>query len=169
MALASTTKLTVNATLTLAKDLGTDSSPTTLTNAVTLATGTGAGQADKIFADTRTLAASGTEDLDLAGVLTDSWGAAITFARVKAVVIVAAAGNTNNVQVTRPATLGVPLFMAAGDGIALRPGAMFAFSCGVADATGVVVTAGTGDLITVTNSAGTTGVSYDVVIIGCSA
>jgi hypothetical protein len=36
-------------------------------------------------------------------------------------------------------------------------------------ATGIAVTAGTGDLITLTNSGGTTGVTYDVVIIGASA
>lgn len=169
MSLASTIKLTLNGTLTLAKDLGTDVSPTSLSSSATLTTGTGAGQADKIFADTRTLAASGTEDLDLAGVLLDSWGNAITFARVKALVVVAAAGNTNSVQVTRPASIGWPVFMAAGDGVSLRPGETLALFTGVADAIGHVVTAGTGDTLTVTNSAGTTGVTYDIVVIGCSA
>ena len=93
----------------------------------------------------------------------------LTFARIKAIHISAAAGNTNNVQVTRPASNGVPWLMAAGDGIALRPGAAMTWSSGSADATGVAVTAGTGDLITITNSAGTTGVTYNVVIVGCSA
>lgn len=169
MALSSTIKLAVAASLTSAQDLGTARAPATLAAAVTLATGTGAGQADRLFADTRTLAASGTEDLDLAGVLVDGLGATITFARIKAVVIRADEDNTNLVQVTRPASNGVPLFMAAGDGIALRPGETFAVFTGLADAIGHVVTAGTGDLLTITNSAGTTGVTYDVVIIGCSA
>jgi len=51
----------------------------------------------------------------------------------------------------------------------LRPGQMFATAVGAADATGIAVTAATGDLLTITNSAGSTTVSYDIVIIGCSA
>lgn len=169
MALTSSFKLTANATLSSLLDLGTVLAPFALSSSVSLATGTGAGQADKVFADTRTLAASATEDLDLAGALTDAFGGSITFARIKAVIITADPDNTNLVQLTRPAANGVPLFMAAGDGIALRPGSCFAWFAGAADATGVVVTAGTADLLTVTNSAGTTGVDYSVLIVGCSA
>ncbi len=169
MTLTSSFKLSANATLTTALDLGTVLAPFSLASSVALATGTGAGQADKVFADTRTLAASATEDLDLAAVLLDAFGAAITFARIKAVIVVADADNTNSVQLTRPAANGVPLFMAAGDGISLRPGGVFAWFAGAADATGVAVTAGTADLLTVTNSAGTTGVDYSVLIVGASA
>lgn len=169
MALTSSIKLAVSAAQTAALDLGTASAPTALASSVSLSDGTAAGQADRIFADTRTLAASATEDLDLAGVLADAFGAVLTFAKIKSVTIQAAAGNTNSVQVTRPAANGVPLFMAAGDGISLRPGSVFHWSAGAADASGVAVTAGTGDLLTVTNSAGSTPVTYSIVIIGTSA
>jgi hypothetical protein len=91
----------------------------------------------------------------------------MTFARIKAVIISAASANTNDVQVTRPASNGTPLFIAAGDGLSVRPGGLFAWAC--ADATSIAVTAGTGDLLTVTNSAGTTSVTYTVIIIGASA
>ncbi len=148
-------------------DLLTRSAPLSLSKRIRLSSGTGLDAADMLWTDTRTLAASGTEDLDLAGSLTGAFGNTLTFARVKAVIISAAAGNTNNVNVTRPASNGAPLFMAAGDGIAVRPGGVFAWVA--PDATAVAVTAGTGDLITVTNSAGSTSVSYDVVIIGASA
>lgn len=148
-------------------DLGDATFPISLTQAITLINGTGAGQADLVFTDTRTLTASATENLDLAGSLTDAYGVTITFARIKAVIIVAATGNTNDVQVTRPASNGVPLFLAAGDGLSVRPGGAFAWAC--ADATGVVVTASTGDILTVTNSAGSTSVTYTVIIIGASA
>lgn len=90
-----------------------------------------------------------------------------TFARVKMVVVGAASGNTNNVNVTRPASNGVPLFLAAGDGIAVRPGGLFVAVA--SDATAYAVTAGTGDLLTFTNSAGSTSVTYDVIVIGASA
>ncbi|QFQ97456.1 hypothetical protein F9278_15930 [Streptomyces phaeolivaceus] len=167
MTLSTSLSLSLRSTLSSALDLVTPQAPLDYSASVALASGVGANQADKIFADTRTLAASATEDLDLAGVLSDPLGAALTFARVKAVLIRAAAGNTNNVQVTRPASNGVPLFLAAGDGLAVRPGGLFLWVA--PDATGVAVTAGTGDLLTLTNSAGSTSVTYDVVIIGASA
>jgi hypothetical protein len=154
-------------TLTSALDLGTASAPTQVARQLRWPTGTGAAQADRIFADSRTLSASGTENLDLAGTLTDAYGATITFARIKLVVFIADGGNTNDVQVTRPASNGTALFIAAGDGIALKPGAFFIWAD--PGATGFAVTAGTGDLLTVTNSAGTTGVTYSVIIIGASA
>jgi len=165
--LTSTLSLAISATLAEALDLSDRSNPTNYRKSWSLASGTGANQADKIFHDQRTLAASATEDLDLAGVLTDVFGAALTFARIKAVLIHALPTNTNNVNVTRPATNGVPLFLAAGDGIPVRPGGAF---CWISpDATGVAVTAGTGDLLTLTNSGAGTSVVYDVIIIGASA
>ncbi len=167
MALTSKISVSVVAALTNALDLATASVPLSVNETIRLASGTGNGQADKIFHDQRTLGASATEDLDLAGSLTDALGTSLTFARIKALVVVAASGNTNNVNVIRPAANGVPLFLAAGDGIPVRPGGIFAWAC--SDATGVAVTAGTGDLVTFTNSAGSTSVTYDVVIIGASA
>jgi hypothetical protein len=151
-----------------ALDLGTITYPFSTSASTAFTAGTGAGAIDRVYADERTLAASGTEDIDLA-TYTDVFGAAVSMARIKAVYIKADAANTNNVQVTRPASNGIPWLMAAGDGIALRPGAWQMWGSGSADATGVVVTAATGDLITITNSAGTTGVTYKIVILGCSA
>jgi len=147
-------------------DLGSVALPFALSKSLSLADGTGANQADRVFTDQRTLAASGTEDLDLAGVLIDAFGQAITFAKIKAVIIKAADGNTNDVNVSRPASNGVPLFLAAGDGIPVKPGGVLAWFC---PGTGVTVTGATGDLLTITNSAGGTGVTYQVVIIGTSA
>lgn len=135
-----------------------------LSGSQTFDNGTGANQADMIFTDTRTLSASATENLDLAASLTNAFGTTLTFTKVKAILITAATGNTNAVQVTRPASNGVPLFMAAGDGIALTPGGVFYAAW--PDASGVAVTASTGDLITITNSAGGTSVTYNVLIIG---
>lgn len=144
-------------------DVTTGKATTALNQVWNFADGTGADQASAVFTDTRTLTASATENLDLAGVLTDAFGSTITAAKIKAIMITAAAANTNAVQVTRPATNGVPLFMAAGDGVALTPGAGF---CAVfPDANGIAVTASTGDLITVTNSAGSTSVTYTVAIL----
>lgn len=133
----------------------------------TIASGTGSGQADKVYSAQRTLAASATEDLDLAAVLAGVFGDTLSMAKIKAVFVQAAGGNTNDVQVTRPAANGVPLFIAAGDGIALGPGQTFLWCAPTGN--GKAVTAGTGDLLTVTNSAGVTGVTYNIIIIGTSA
>lgn len=167
--MALTSDITVKAVCTLssALDLATASVPLTLTERIRLTNGTGADQADLIFHDTRTLSASATEDLDLAGSLTDALGSTLTFARIKAVIVAANAANTNNVNVTQPAANGVPLFLAASDGIAVRPGGVFAWVA--PDATAVAVSGGTADLLTFTNSAGSTSVTYDVVIVGASA
>lgn len=148
-------------------DLSTPTDAADVKSVIQLTNGTGANAADLCFHDTRTLAASGTEDLDLAGSLAGPFGASQVFVELRAIMIRAAAGNTNNVNVTRPASNGVPLFLAASDGIPVPPGGVFLWVC-PADGK-VAVTASTGDLITITNSAGSTGVTYDVVIIGSSA
>jgi hypothetical protein len=119
-------------------------------------------QANVLFSDTRTLAASASEDLDLAGALADAFGATIAAAEVVAIYIAAASGNTNDVQVTRPATNGVPLFLAAGDGLALGPGDFVLLT----NRKGVTVTAGTGDVVHIANSGAGSSVTYDVVVIG---
>src|SRR5690554_2219486 len=68
--------------------------------------GTGAGQANIWWHDQRTIAASGSENLDLAGSLTDVFGATKTFTRIKAILIAASSGNSNNVNVTRGSSNG---------------------------------------------------------------
>jgi hypothetical protein len=132
----------------------------------TVVNGTAAGQADKHWSDQRTLAASASEDLDLAGTLIGLSGATTTFVKLKAVFISAATGNTNHVRLTMPASNGVPLFVAASDGIDIPPGGVFTW---VDPGTGVTVTTGTGDLLHVANAAGTTSVTYDVIFVGSSA
>jgi hypothetical protein len=166
MAVTAALRLYATGELTNALDLGTSKFPFGLSTEVSLTTGTAAGMADKVFAARRTLSASATEDLDLAGVLTDGLGASLTFVTIKAVIITAASGNTNNVNLTRPASNGVPLFLAAGDGIAIKPGYSFAW---FGSGTGVTVTAATGDLLTLTNSAGSTSVTYSILVLGTSA
>lgn len=145
-------------------DLGSPTMRVNLEKLITLYEGTDAtNKADILFSDSRTLAASASENLDLAGVLADAFGATITAAEIVAIYVAAAAGNTNNVQVTRPASNGfVGPFLAAGDGLGVKPGE----SILLASQSGWAVTASTGDILTVTNSAGGTSVSYDIVIVG---
>lgn len=128
------------------------------------ANGVGANQGNVFFADTRTLAASATEDLDLSGVLADVFGATVTQARVKAIRISAAAANTNNVIVgAASGTQWASLLNAAGT-ITLHPGAYF--EAATPTAAGWAVTGGSADLLKIANSGGTTGVDYTIELIG---
>jgi hypothetical protein len=157
-------RLTAN--LTSALDLTTVSAPINLSQATNFTNGAGANQVDRVWSDNVTVTASSTQAIDLAGSLTDPFGASLTFVRIKAVFVRAAAGNTNNVNVVRDATNGVALFLATGDGIPVKPGGMFAWIDPTAG--GVAVTAGTGDLLNIVNSGAGTSVSCDVVILGSS-
>lgn len=133
--------------------------------------GTGAGQIDRWYvtgAAGRTIAASSNEDLDFSGSLADPLNSTAVFARLKFLAIYASPSNTNNVNVTRPASNGVPLFLAAGDGMAVAPGE-FKVLLARDDATAIVVTAGTGDLLNFANSGAGTPVNYELIALGCSA
>lgn len=166
-----TTRLSVTASAqqTTTLDLGSASAQIAKPYTIDLADGTAAGQANRIFHDTRTLAASATEDLDLAGVLTDAFGVSLTFARIKGLIVSAAAANTNNVILGGAASNGFISWVgAATHTLTIRPGATLALMAGAADATGYVVTAATADLLRVANSGAGTSVSYDVILVGCS-
>jgi hypothetical protein len=167
MALTTDLQVKLAATETSALDLVTPKAAISYLARLQLATGTAVNQADLVFQDTRTISASSNEDLDLKGSLLTPLGTAFTPAKLKLVLVKAAAGNTNNVVVTRPASNGVPIFSAASDAISVRPGGVFLWAC--ADNTAVAVTAGTGDLINISNSGSGTGVTYDVLFIGTSA
>jgi hypothetical protein len=149
-------------------DLTSASSRLSFVRQINMATGTAANQADKIWSDERTLTASSTEDLDLAGVLVDPFGATLTFARIKFLIVYALPANTNNVVLGNAASNGwVGPFGAATHTISIRPGGLIAMVA--PDATAWPVTAGTGDLLHVANSGAGTGVTYDIALIGSSA
>lgn len=147
--------------------LTTPRSDLNLSSAVPLGSGTGANQADRMYTATRTLAPSTAEDLDLAGTLLDAFGAAITFARVKALLFRSAAANTNNIVIGNAASNGFISWVgSATDKLTLRPGGFFALVA--PDATAYAVTAATADLLHVLNGGAGTSVTYDVAIIGSS-
>jgi hypothetical protein len=168
MAFSAKALLELSALLTSPQDLTTGSAPLSRTEQVLFAEGVGANQANRIWSDTRTLGASATEDLDLAGAaLLDPFGVAVVFARIKFLYIKAAAANTNSVLVGGVAAGWDTLISPAATGVLkLPPGAGFA--AWAPSAAGFVVTATTADLLHVANSAGSTSVTYDVVAIGAA-
>lgn len=168
MSLTTRVGVTLDATQYAARDLGTARFPVKYAKALQLATGTGANQADQLWSDTRTIAASGTDPLDLAGSLVDALGTTLTFARVKGLIVYAAAGNVNDVVIGGAASnTFVGPFVDATDKVKVRPGGLLVLMAPAA--TAYPVTASTGDQLLIANSGGTTSVTYDVVIIGASA
>jgi hypothetical protein len=165
MALNGRLLLELGMELTGSLDLASKTSSLRYTKQLDLADGSGANQVNKMFHDQRTLAASGTEDLDLAGSLVDPLGTTLTFAKIRALLIYAAAANTNLVNVGGAASLGFTTWVGdVTDVVKIRPGGLFLLTA--PDATAYAVTAGTGDLLTITNSSSGTGVTYDIVILG---
>lgn len=126
-------------------------------------------ECEYMFSDTRTLGASASENLDPAtgGGLTDAFAAAIAMTKLKCIIVKASSENTNNVVVSRPGSNGIPFLSAAGDSFAVLPGQMMVLTC--FSTAGWTVTPDTGDLITITNSAGDTGVTYDIILLGSGA
>lgn len=130
--------------------------------------GTGAGEADQVFADRRTLAANSSEELDLAGTLTDALGNTVELATVRALLIEAAAGNTNPVVVGGASSNAWSAPFDADDNtLSVRPGGLILLVA--PDATGYPVTADTGDLLQIANGGSGSSVTYDITIIGSGA
>ena len=133
---------------------------------ILLATGTGASQADQMFTDTRTLGGSANEDLDLAASLVDALGQTLTFVKIKAILIIAAAANVGDIQVKPAAANGfLGPFANASDRLDVPAGGRILLTAPV---TGWTVTAGTGDLLNIANSAAGNAI-YDIILIGTSA
>lgn len=165
--------------------------PANISEYIELSNGTTDGrQCDKVYtARTTGIAASTTTDYDLAGTLKDVDAATISFAEVCLIAV-------RNLRTTAGAVLAVGPAVAngfgtlaggkgfwnaaigAGGGNCVGPALASGFDASnsgaswmiVYDPTGVPVTAGTGDLLSVVTSAvvGSTN-SWDIVIIGRSA
>lgn len=131
-----------------------------------LVNGTGSGQANRLFHDVRPLADSANEELDLAGGLTDNLGNTITLAKVKFLAI----KNRDTLQTfsVGPAAANgwAAAFGDASDIIKIAPGNLIVL---VWSSVGVAVTAGTGDLLKITNGAVGNAADYEIVIIGSTA
>lgn len=167
MALTSEIRISATATQTASADLGTPTFYAELAKTFQWASGVTANSADLLFSDERTLAASATEDLDLAGVLKDAFGATVTMAEVVGIIILADAANTNDV-VIGAALAAVPLFGGTSGTHAVKPGGIFV---AVAPNAAGLLTVGAGatDVLKVANSSSGTAVTYKIMVFGRSA
>ena len=130
------------------------------------ASGTGTGQFDVSFMDSRTLAASANDDIDLRGGSVDPFGKTLAMAEMRAIAIkntgaasIAVGGTVTN-QITG-------LFGDASDRIVVPSGAQLVlgpYPDGL-----IAIAAGTADLLRITNLSGSVAAAYDIVVLGTSA
>ncbi len=127
--------------------------------------GTVADQAQLIFTDSRTVAGSGTDNLDLAGVLSGALGATLTFAGVKEI-IVKNKSAANQLRIGKKIANGFagPFDQTAGAlGVIVEANGILHLRN--ASAAGWAVTHETADQLSVENL-GATATDYDIIIIG---
>jgi hypothetical protein len=139
--------------------------PIAFQQSYTISNGSGANQADMIFQDQRTLAASATENLDLqTGALLDIFGNAIALSKVKAIVVTALGTNTNNVLVGGAGSNAFTgPFGSTTDVNTVVPGGTLVL---VAPTAGGYTVDGTHKLLKIANSSSGTQVIYNIIIFG---
>jgi hypothetical protein len=156
-------KLELNVAQAVSSGISSASAKSAFSKVMQLLDGTGAGKASKSFFGSRTISASATDGLDLAGVLVDALGASLTFTKIKMIAVKAAAANTGNITLGGGTNACNTFFGADTDKIVIKPGGLFVIAA--EDANGYAVTAGTDDLINIVNLVAAQ-VAYDIVIIG---
>lgn len=141
---------------------------TEFSQVLSLVTGVGANQADKLYYAKPTIVGSATLTLDVAtaGGLFDIYGDAFALARLKFLLLVNPSTNPNTINLQRPAANGVPLFLAVSDGEPVHPGGFVVKW--FPGATAIPVTAATADLIDIVNTAAGN-VTPEIWIGGASA
>lgn len=153
--------LGIDATLTRALDLTTARDALRYVVDEQMLDGTGDGQAQLMWHDTRTVVASANDDIDLAGVLTDAFGQTITFAKVRALLI-RNKSTVATLTVGPAAASGVTGFLGTGE--VLPVGAWKLLCCN--KSASWTITAGSADKIRITNNSGAVSATYDIVVIG---
>lgn len=139
---------------------------------LTLSDGTTANAADLSYMAERTVATATNDDIDLAGVLTDALGNTITAAELVAIFVINKQhdGTANTTDLTIGAgTNPVVGFMGGTTPTIgpIKPGGFIMLGAG--DVAGLgAVTAGTGDILRIANSAGASN-TYQIGILARSA
>lgn len=139
--------------------------PVTLSKIFNFQNGTGAGNANKMFYDVRSITSGGTDNVDLSGALTDAFGTSLLFTKVKALILISDPTNTVNLTVgngTNP-VVGGPWGVAGANPLVMQPGDMWVFANNSAN--GIFpVTAATGDILKIV--AGAANSNYTIIVIG---
>ena len=152
-------------------DFGGPNFAATVQDILTLSMGTGAGQANLLFVDERTIASGANDDLDLNGTaLQTVYGANIAATTLVACLIVnaprllTAPANTTNLTVGG-GTNAINTFMGGTTPTfgPIRPSGFLYFGCDAVGGMGAI-TAGTADILRIANSAGAAA-TYQIALL----
>jgi hypothetical protein len=128
-----------------------------------VANGTGLNQANALYIDDFSIAASGTLNIDLTS-LTDRFGAALSFSKVKEILLITDATNINDVVYGNGTNPFVGPLSVGTATVTVKPGN--AFHVSNYSAAGWTVTDTTADTIKLANSGSGTAVTGTIVIVG---
>lgn len=139
---------------------------------IAFTSGTGVNQVNKIYQNSDTLAGSGATTYDLdAGTMLDPQNGTLTFSRIAVIAMrrtdtPAASTQDENLTIGGDFILTKLLAGWTDDALTIpvRPGGIFLYIA--PDATGVAVTASTGDAITITNASSADSCTYQIIIAG---
>ncbi len=123
--------------------------------------GVGADKIENVIVKAGTITASGTANIDLNAVLTDPGGDAVNFTKVKAFLIKNLSSSGDGISVGGTFN---DYYGAGGDLVEVMPGGCFLLSNPTA--AGYAVTAGSADMITLTNLDAVNEQDYEVEVIG---
>lgn len=136
----------------------------TFSNLIALVEGNSDGQISKIIQKlAESVDAASANTYDLAGALTDQFGASVTFTKIKLIAIVNK--STAELLYVGGNATEIPLFGNVNDKLKVPPGGMALPLAVSLNASGITVTGTTGDLLTVENP-GATAATYDILIAG---
>lgn len=152
-------------TYTNALDLSTPSDVLSLSKTWTFANGKADDEAESQWHDQRTLAGSAVDSIDLYGALTDAFGQTLNFTKIKALYIENLSAS-DILRVGGGSNALVNWIQTSGDQVNIGPGGAMLLVC--PKTAGYAVTAGTADILTITNT-GTGSNSYKIVVIGTLA
>lgn len=172
MPVAATVRLRLAANQTGSNDFGGPAFSPELETAINLANGTGANQADLLFVDERTVAASSNDDIDLNGVLTQALGGTFTAVEIVALIVINApkngVANLSNLTVGAGTTPFVGFLGGTTPTVGpIGPGGHFSIAAPGASGIGTVTPA-TADILRVANGAGGPA-TYQIAILGRTA
>jgi hypothetical protein len=145
-------KLEIEVAETYTGDLGNPGKTHRVSKDVVFVSGTGTGQFNKVHSDIATAAPTNAVEYDVAGVVTDAQGAAITMAKLGMIYAENRGTTSGDLMYVGGDANSVPVFGAAADFVKVGPQG---FALIVNPIDGWTVTGATGDIVEIMHQVGT--------------
>jgi len=139
----------------------------TMPNTVASVTsGTGSQQVNQVYLASRSILTTANDDIDLSGSLTDDDGDAITFTKIKKIIVAITSADGSKKLYVGPKGVSNPFIgpWAGGQGATVYD-EVYEFQLWINSFAGWTVTAGTGDILRIHNPTGST-ITYTLYLEG---